>query len=392
MISEQLFKYLQKPERLDEKSLSELDDWIERYPFFQTAHLLRVKNIHNLLKSVDKGILNYAAAYVTDRKVLYYLLHKLPEKEEKVTPSPEEENIPYGKIYKDSLEENIHDTIHLQHDIYNSSTNNSFELIPGLAIDVKKEYGSDIELDDIRLSLQGVEPAGLLEIADENRVYDSEEEPEIIHDTEIDDETLELDTEVITSETIPPEEPENTIHSSEPDRNDISDKTTVANDQLTEEELYRARSRSFTDWLDSMDNYGSGEPGMKQIESTPTQDIRIEMPYDINHLDGRKTEIIPENELREKDKLLKNSLIDKFIETDPKIVPDHNYTENKDISEDSIKEYESFFTDTLAKIYIKQGHYAKAILAYEKLSLKYPEKSTYFAGQISEIKKHISKL
>ncbi|MFV0376860.1 MAG: hypothetical protein ACK5JD_06100 [Mangrovibacterium sp.] len=45
-----------------------------------------------------------------------------------------------------------------------------------------------------------------------------------------------------------------------------------------------------------------------------------------------------------------------------------------------------FVTETLAKIYIRQGMYKQAILAYEKLSLKYPEKNIYFAGQIDEVK------
>ena len=46
-----------------------------------------------------------------------------------------------------------------------------------------------------------------------------------------------------------------------------------------------------------------------------------------------------------------------------------------------------FVTETLAKIYEKQGLYKESIMAYEKLSLKYPEKNVYFASRIEEIKK-----
>ena len=45
-----------------------------------------------------------------------------------------------------------------------------------------------------------------------------------------------------------------------------------------------------------------------------------------------------------------------------------------------------FVTETLAAIYADQGYYDKAIDAYAKLILLYPEKSTYFASLVNEIK------
>ncbi len=52
-------------------------------------------------------------------------------------------------------------------------------------------------------------------------------------------------------------------------------------------------------------------------------------------------------------------------------------------------EEEDYFTETLAKIYIKQGRYTKAMEIIRRLSLKYPKKNRYFADQIRFLEKLI---
>mgnify|MGYP005623470351 FL=1 len=86
------------------------------------------------------------------------------------------------------------------------------------------------------------------------------------------------------------------------------------------------------------------------------------------------------------DRQKKIELIDKFIELNPKISPVKENTKtpaNINISKD---EPTHLMTETLAKVYLEQKKYNKAIQAYEILILKYPEKSSFFADRIKNIK------
>jgi hypothetical protein len=92
-------------------------------------------------------------------------------------------------------------------------------------------------------------------------------------------------------------------------------------------------------------------------------------------------------------KQLQTELIDKFIIANPRIEPQKDKTDvsSDDISKPFIEESGGLVTETLAKIYVSQGYYSKAIDIYEKLSLKFPEKSSYFAFQIEKVKEYIKK-
>ena len=87
-----------------------------------------------------------------------------------------------------------------------------------------------------------------------------------------------------------------------------------------------------------------------------------------------------------------NDLIDQFLKSNPKIKPPlQTQEEQEDISLKYTEHPDDLVTEPMAKIYLSQGLADKAISIYEKLSLKYPEKSSYFAGQIQEIKQQLNK-
>lgn len=88
------------------------------------------------------------------------------------------------------------------------------------------------------------------------------------------------------------------------------------------------------------------------------------------------------------DKQKKNEIIDKFIESSPKITPiKHDTSITASINlEPSSSDNSYLMTETLARVYLEQKKYQKAIQAYQILILKYPEKSSFFANRILDIK------
>jgi hypothetical protein len=96
----------------------------------------------------------------------------------------------------------------------------------------------------------------------------------------------------------------------------------------------------------------------------------------------------PITETVEEEKKKKAELIDKFIETNPKISPiKATVITLPPIQFDINQEDNSYLmTETLARVYLEQKKYTKAIQAYEILILKYPEKISFFADRISDIK------
>ena len=96
-----------------------------------------------------------------------------------------------------------------------------------------------------------------------------------------------------------------------------------------------------------------------------------------------KTNQTPEKTANIENKL---ELIDSFLAKQQKIIPDKSKINNEDLSEQSWVNSNELMTETLAKVFVKQKKYVKALEAYQILGLKYPKKNSFFADRIKEIK------
>lgn len=153
-----------------------------------------------------------------------------------------------------------------------------------------------------------------------------------------------------------------------------------------EEEEAEIPASSFAEWLKlKSDKEKEQEEG--NVEEAPSAEIEESIPLTIatdeeELTDGQEEETAT-NVADEKQKAIE--LVDKFLEKKPKIKPNTSIQFKSPLDVGS-QDSPDFITQTLAQIYIDQGHYEKALEAFEILRLKYPEKSGFFADRIREIK------
>ncbi len=96
-----------------------------------------------------------------------------------------------------------------------------------------------------------------------------------------------------------------------------------------------------------------------------------------------------QSSISQEEKERKFELIEKFIQERPKILPKEPTQKSTNLAKPYTSAPDTLMTETLAKVYLQQNNYKKAIKAYEILILKNPEKSGFFADQIRAIKKLI---
>ncbi len=147
---------------------------------------------------------------------------------------------------------------------------------------------------------------------------------------------------------------------------------------------------NFLDSIPKKEDEAANSKKQQKRKPTPADAAIDYVAYLLESEDDDKQQLFTETP-----QLIGQNLIDNFIENDKgKIVLNDNPTLKPDIEEENTQTTgkegdESFFTETLARIYIKQGRYSKALEIISRLSLQYPKKNAYFADQIRFLNKLI---
>lgn len=136
---------------------------------------------------------------------------------------------------------------------------------------------------------------------------------------------------------------------------------------------------SFLWWLDKTRREHSN---MYQPYAKPTVLPAIDDLTD----EGNKLDLsLPDPKQKEEE------IIERFIQAEPQIKPPAgDKLDNENKARNSAEDSDELVTETLARIYTDQMLYHKAIATYKKLMLRYPEKSSYFAGQIENLENKIN--
>ena len=186
--------------------------------------------------------------------------------------------------------------------------------------------------------------------------------------------------------------PRDSVEETEPQSTQKEESKTESSDTKTSYEPVSGRSREelIEEIQTRLNEIGAGD--ILQLDDT--DDAESEIPDDSNI---EEYEVDMNNDLLDLDQdsvyMNDDELVDRFINANPRIEPriEDADSENEDLSAKNSEGSTNLVSETLASIYLSQGYYSRAIAIYEKLSLKYPEKSSYFASQIEKIEEIILK-
>ena len=345
---------IQSPENVGAEHLMQLGELIHEYPFCQTLQLLYIKSLKEADDIHFSDKLKLAAIYAANRKKLHQFLHQ-----EKPESKLESELYSKNKV-PENLEINPIE-IHL---IVPETFETSLEKSSPLTLIETKDLAENVEpkIQAVNLNIEedvvfnGVEFLAELEKETANESTNTPTEVEFI-DTKLQQPTDE--------------------------KTDVSEiKSIISESPLEREILVEAINKAREVYLE--------ETFSQQIELKPTPAENkidaIELPTLNETKSISFSDWLLGDALEDSDKKAEaDEIINRFITASPQMAPPKkDFFSPTTLGKKSLLEDDSMVTETLAKIYMVQNEFEKAIKAYKTLRLKYPEKNTYFAAQIKK--------
>ncbi|MCO6162368.1 tetratricopeptide repeat protein [Flavobacterium sp. NRK F7] len=328
---------LNKPHAINDKQTMALEIILQQFPFFQSARALHLKGLYNQESFRYNYELKKTAAHTHDRSILFDFItsqqfatlqkNHIENKEALIHNITVTDSLVLTPIYEDTVE-------NIEQEVENTEK---------IKEDILKPVEEKTEELSQPLEEETIPYETALEIATKEAVTNENVTESFIEKN--------IDTNV------------NTISEESNSEENITEDSTILEEKLEigkPLDFNQSEKHSFQEWL----QLTKFTPIEREIEE--------------------KT-VVKEDE-KEDEKLKKIDIIDRFIELNPKISPVKEIVATPLNISKSIEEPTHLMTETLAKIYLEQKKYQKAIQAYEILILKYPEKSSFFANRIKDIK------
>ena len=435
----QFMKLMESGEESGKESISTLQEFVNEFPYFQSAHILLAKSMHEQQHVRFEKQLKIAAVYAGDRKSLFSLIHpnktKLISKNEVPVDSPfispsfsgvvesvnifaedvnaslippfeEEVIIDYSSV--NPIEERRPVTFYKEENEIEGTETNDYDEPPvadphdiirrrlieilGLKEDKKEEFIPESPVVESKIESIPVSTENS-KISEYQKTDSVIEEIKIPAESRVSkkdaiDQLVEESTKAV--DFIQKAEIEYALEST---FIQSLEKLPVIENQKGKEKLSsfleEQSEYSFYDWLKIKTVPGFGN--IEEVHAYPIESIQAgaEIEQATEFSESGSLKVLGE----EKKYGDIYQLIERFIQSDPKIIPSKTeFYSPASQAKKSITENEDVVSETLAKIYHQQGNLLKARSSYQKLSLLYPEKMAYFATLISELDKATNNL